>query len=349
MSDDIESLRRELADLRDEVQRLRGRQSSRREVLRRFGSTAGLAAIGGAALAVTSSAERAAAAPLTMQTGTSNGNDESTEIRCNRTSGDIRSHVFSSNDGSWFTNGPAASNEENTGTRAAVGGYAGTWAMHGGYFQTNAGTAGASGVRGEGQHPNSYGVRARGRRAALLIDRYADDSATAPPARLDAHSSGEVFHDNAGDLWFCVGSGSPGVWRKLAGPATSGQIHLLGTPVRCYDSRDGQAPLGVTKGPITAPRLVDCRVTLDGSPSPVPSDAIGLVVNVTVTEPSAIGFCAVYPGGSTYAGTSLLNFAAGQTIANGTSIACGPGATLTVRLGGGATGHVIIDVTGYYR
>lgn len=359
MSNELEELRAEIAALRAEVSDLRRDRSaaplpatratsSRREVLRRFGSVAGMAALGGAGATALAGASPAAAAPGPMNIGTSNAADASTEIRVGTPAGgDLFSHVFSANDGSWLPGGPAASNTPDTGTRAAVAGYAGTNVIHGGFFQTNAGVPGSAGIRVNGENPTAYGIRAKGRRAPLLIDRH--DSEPPAPARLDAHAGGEVVHDSAGDLWFCVGAGSPGVWRKVSGPSTSGQLHLLGSPVRCYDSRDGYAPFGVLKGLVSAPRLVDCRVTADGGAAVVPVDAVGLVVNVTAVDTTGAGYLAVYPGGTSFPGTSLLNYGLNGTVANSTSVGCGPGATLTVRCGGGGVGHVIVDIMGYYR
>ena len=359
MSDELNQLRVEVAELRAEVKALRGvspRQpraaaratSSRREVLRRFGTAAGMAALAGGAAAALADASPAAATISPLASGQSNPVDASTEIRCGTpTGGDLSSHVFSVNDGSWLVNGPPASNNPDTGTRASVAGYAGENAMHGGFFQTNAGAPGSAGIRVNGENAVAFGIRTKGRRAAILIDRHSDELPA--PARLDPHAGGELVHDAAGDLWFCVGAGSPGSWRKVAGPSTSGQLHLLGSPVRCYDSRDGYSPSGVVKGVVSSPRLVDCRVTPDGAAAVVPADALGLVVNVTAVDTTGAGYLAVYPGGTTFPGTSLLNYAVGDTVANSTSVGCGAGATLTVRCGGGGVGHVIVDVMGYYR
>ena len=317
--------------------------TSRRNVLG-LGAVAALGAVvGGAATAAPVAAAlgpNITAGDNTVATGT-------TELRYQFPNpGTPRSHVLAVQDGAWGTQVPGATNDPN-GTRAAIGAYAGNDAILGGYFQTNASVVGGAGARCIGVNANTYGLRAQGRKAALLLDRF--DGEAPAPARLDPHVVGELVVDQNADLWFCVGAGSPGVWRKVSGPSTSGQLHLLGSPVRCYDSRDGYAPLGVVKGLVSSPRLVDCRVTLDGSAAVVPVDAVGLVVNVTAVDTTGAGFLAVYPGGSSYPGTSLLNYGVGDTVANSTSVGCGPGATLTVRCGGGGVGHVIIDVMGYYR
>ncbi len=319
--------------------------TSRREMLGRVGALAGLAIAGGAA-ASTLTASPAAAADEALLGGVRTYTTKTTEISYDFPNpGKPTTHVFAAQDGAWEAGVPPSESEPN-GTRAAIAGFAGNDAMLGGFFQTNAGTAGAAGVRSNGETANAYGLRTQGRKAAILLDRHPGQLAA--PARLDAHLAGEIIYDSTGDLWFCVVAGTPGQWRKLSGPASSGQTHLLPVPVRCYDSRAGLAPLGVVKGLVTEPRLIDCRVTSGGEPAVIPVDATGLIVNVTVTDTTGAGYVAVYPGGSAYSGTSLLNFEDGTTVANSTSVGCGPGATLTVRCGGGV-GNIIIDVMGYYR
>lgn len=353
---ELSEMKRELAALRDEVAALRqqaagpsrpitnGAPRSRRELLRRAGSVAGLAAIGGV-VATAAGSQPAAATELPFLLGRSNPTDASTEIRVIDGTPNVRTHLFSVQDG-LLPGGFAASNDAFTGTRAMVNGLAANYAMHGGFFQSNSGIPGASGMRALAVKPEGYGIRMQGRKAQIWIDRFEEE--LPPPTRADAHLGGEIIHDTAGDLWFCVAPGTPGTWRKLSGPATSGQTHLLASPVRCYDSRPTELPAGVVKGPVSEPRLIDCRVTRNGEAPVVPADATGVIINVTVTETVGSGYVAVYPGGTTFPGTSLLNFTAGVTVANGTSVGCGPGARITVRCGGGV-GHIIVDVMGYYR
>lgn len=58
-----------------------------------------------------------------------------------------------------------------------------------------------------------------------------------PPASINrAHNQGALIVDNAGSLWYCVTSGTPGTWRQLSGATTAGAHHPV-TPGRIYDSR----------------------------------------------------------------------------------------------------------------
>ncbi|MEQ1701268.1 MAG: hypothetical protein ABMA25_14230 [Ilumatobacteraceae bacterium] len=148
-------------------------------------------------------------------------------------------------------------------------------------------------------------------------------------------------------LWYCTRSGIPGTWRRLAAPNSMGATTLFDTPVRVYDSRPAKEPLDVLpKLPLAtdADRVVDCTL----NDSKVPVDAVAVLINLTAANQSGGGYLSVRSKGFAYHNTSNLNWtAAGQTIANFAMVKCGTGATITVRLGGAASAHVIVDVIGY--
>jgi hypothetical protein len=188
---------------------------------------------------------------------------------------------------------------------------------------------------------NSIGLRAFGARANVELAA----SGVPDPLRAVAHTLGELVEDTSGDLWLCVVAGNPGTWRKLGGPATAGQLHLLTAPVRVYDSRPGNPPLTVLpKTPLVSntARTVDAT----GDSSGVPTAATGVLINIRVTQGVAAGFLTAWPQG-TWPGTSSINWSAGQTIATTTVTACGPLATFLV-LANSAT-DLLVDVIGYYQ
>jgi len=169
---------------------------------------------------------------------------------------------------------------------------------------------------------------------------------TQPLQRSDAHIVGEI--DNVdGDLWMCVGAGSPGAWRKITGPAAAGSLHLLATPTRVYDSRPPEPPITIAPKTPLAPgtsRTINCTLNSSG----VPAAARGVLLNVGVVTASAAGFLSVTPGGAGFTGTSSLNWnSAGVAVANGVTIGCGAGGTIDLYAGAGAT-DVFVDVSGYY-
>lgn len=158
---------------------------------------------------------------------------------------------------------------------------------------------------------------------------------------------GTIGRDSSGNLWVCVTTGSPGTWRRIAGPSTAGSLNLLATPKRVYDSRAGEPPLIGVKAPLTgATRTIDCKLNSSG----VPTGATGLVLNITVIALSPQGYVGVAPGGAGFTGTSLLNWtAAGAVVANGVTVGCPAAATVDVTAGGGGSVEFIVDVFGYYR
>jgi hypothetical protein len=197
----------------------------------------------------------------------------------------------------------------------------------------------------------SYGVRAHGTRAPLLLMA----SGVAAPARTDAHVVGELIEDSTGDLWSCVVAGTPGTWRKLAGAATAGAFHAI-APVRVYDSRLGGVPSPgrLDNGQSRVVSIKDARNEATGDvvgANVVPAGATAIVCNLTVTDTTGNGgFLSVVPGDAVAASGSSINwFGAGQNLANGITATIAADRTVKVFAGGGSSTHFIIDVSGYYR
>ncbi|WP_441250162.1 right-handed parallel beta-helix repeat-containing protein [Kitasatospora sp. McL0602] len=79
----------------------------------------------------------------------------------------------------------------------------------------------------------------------------------------------------------------------------------------------------------------------------VPADATSVVLNLTSTDGDAGGYLAVYPSGTRWAGTSNLNFAARQTVANQVVVPIGADGKVSIYNKFGHT-QVVADVFGYY-
>ncbi|MGH9086440.1 MAG: S8 family serine peptidase [Acidimicrobiales bacterium] len=129
-------------------------------------------------------------------------------------------------------------------------------------------------------------------------------------------------------------------------------------------------PLPVPYQPVNPPtRLLDTRGGVQGAAEPVdrstplapgeeavlpvagiagiPADATAVVLNVTVTAPTAGGYLTVFPNGELRPNVSSLNFTAGLTIANHVTATVGAGGTIRLFNPFGST-HVIVDVAGWY-
>jgi hypothetical protein len=83
----------------------------------------------------------------------------------------------------------------------------------------------------------------------------------------------------------------------------------------------------------------------------VPASAEALAVNVTVTQPTALGHLTLFAGDQPPPPTSTINFAPGQTRANNAVVkVAGDGAgSFKIRATSLGTVHVIVDVVGYFE
>lgn len=216
---------------------------------------------------------------------------------------------------------------------------------------------GGRGVSGDGA---TYAlVASAAGTAALLLGSTVHGGATsriAPPLRTDAHVVGEIDIDGDGAVWLCTAAGSPGTWRKIAGPTTAGAFHPV-TPGRVYDSRvaDPGPAVPIWSGDrrtvsVASRRALDTGVV--DLADFVPSGATAITANVTVANTVGSGFLTVNPGGVTTVGAATINWwATGQILNNGVTLTLDGDRRLTIVAGGSsaATTDVIIDVTGYYR
>ena len=142
----------------------------------------------------------------------------------------------------------------------------------------------------------------------------------------------------------------------------SGASHVLFDVVGFYS--DGDGPLGTRYRPLSPQRLLDTRDGTGGVPATaigpgatldlraveqfgVPSWAPAVVLNVTVTRPSASGYLSVFPAGAERPNVSNLNFVAGQTIANLVTVRVPPSGLVSFFNETGST-HVIADIVGWY-
>jgi hypothetical protein len=80
----------------------------------------------------------------------------------------------------------------------------------------------------------------------------------------------------------------------------------------------------------------------------VPATGVSAVVmNVTVTQPTASSVLTVWPSGEPQPNASNLNYVAGQTVPNLVVVKVGAGGKVNLRNYSGST-HVVADVVGWY-
>jgi hypothetical protein len=118
------------------------------------------------------------------------------------------------------------------------------------------------------------------------------------------------------------------------------------TPARLLDSRFGDPTIDglfTGMGVRTSGSITEVVVVGRGG---VPADAVAVAVNVTVTEASGPGFVTVFPCGSVVPTASSVNFATGQTVANGVIAKVGAGGKVCVYSNGYV--QLVIDVSGWF-
>ena len=123
---------------------------------------------------------------------------------------------------------------------------------------------------------------------------------------------------------------------------TAGSDYTAYGPTRVLDTRYGT---GAAKAPVKARSITKVKFAGNGA---IPKDVTAVVLNVTVTEPTAAGDIVVYGDGSARPATSNVNFVKGQTVPN--QVIAPVGADGKVDFYNASTGStdLIADVAGYF-
>jgi hypothetical protein len=127
-----------------------------------------------------------------------------------------------------------------------------------------------------------------------------------------------------------------------ADDATAGARYNALSPSRILDTRTGTGGFSAPVGP--GGTISPTVIGVGGVPA---SGVSAVVLNVTVTQPTAESFLTVFPSGAARPLASNLNFLAGQTVPNLVMAKVGADGKVSVfnNLG---TSHVIFDVVGWY-
>jgi hypothetical protein len=153
----------------------------------------------------------------------------------------------------------------------------------------------------------------------------------------------------SGQVSFFNSAGTTDLVADILGwfPTTSELTALQ--PARLLDTRPGATTSdGQFSGSnaLVSGGILNLTVTGRGG---VPSSGVGAVIlNVTVTEPTAAGNLRVWPTGSALPNASSLNFAPGQTIPNLVIAKVGSGGQVSFYNGGVGTTQVVADVVGWF-
>lgn len=326
--EDQETVQFELAALRAEVAELRDQRetrSTRRNMLR----LAGAAAVGGVA-AVLGSADDAAALGVTLG-ATNDAGAFTTSLTSSH--GQVTLFVQSS------TSPASAIDARSTGDGTGV------------YGTVLGPTANAFAVWGSlTGSTHGFGVVGSGGAAQLLLN---DPMHAAKPS-TGAHLAGEVAYSTDSGFYACVLSGTPGTWRTLAHPSSSGTYFPI-TPTRVFDTRLLDPALPIVAGahaPVSAANGIDIHTGDTTVPDLVPAGATAIAYNITIVNTVGGGNLAVNSGGNLTATSSIVNWNKdGTVVANSAVVGINSNRQVTVICGGGvgASTHFLIDVLGYYR
>jgi GH25 family lysozyme M1 (1,4-beta-N-acetylmuramidase) len=132
-------------------------------------------------------------------------------------------------------------------------------------------------------------------------------------------------------------------------PGTSGSTYVTLTPNRVLDSRYANGLSGAFQGGV--PRTFQVTNRSADPALNIPSTAVAVTGNLTVTQQSSPGWLSVTPTATSNPSTSTLNFPVGDNRANNVTAPLGTGGSLSIVYSGvasSATTHVIFDVTGYF-
>src|SRR5579885_329213 len=128
----------------------------------------------------------------------------------------------------------------------------------------------------------------------------------------------------------------------VAAATTAGAGYQPLSPSSILDTRTGN---GAPAAPVGPGATLNLQLTGRGG---VPATGVSAVVlNVTVTGPTAASYLTVYPAGEALPLAANLNFTAGQTVPTPVTAKVGANGQVSIYNSAGST-HVIADVAGWY-
>jgi PKD domain len=123
---------------------------------------------------------------------------------------------------------------------------------------------------------------------------------------------------------------------------TAGSDYTAYGPTRVLDTRYGT---GAPKAPVKARTVTQVKFAGSGG---IPADVTAVVLNVTVTAPTAAGFVTVYGDGSARPSSSNVNFVKGQTVPNQVIAPVGPDGKVDFYNASTGSTDLVVDVAGYF-
>jgi hypothetical protein len=116
-------------------------------------------------------------------------------------------------------------------------------------------------------------------------------------------------------------------------------------PCRVIDTRNAADPFG---GLALSPGQVRSFTIPSGS-CPIPADAAGVVLNVTVADATAPGTLTLFPGNGPVPGTNTISFVPGKNRANNVVLGLVSGVMTVKNFQSSGMVNLIVDVNAYFR
>jgi hypothetical protein len=196
-----------------------------------------------------------------------------------------------------------------------------------------------------------YGAHLDGVKAPLFLTPH---GSAGPPQTVN-DEQGALVVDSNGDLWLCIANGFvigffdfPGTWIRLSGGIFSekgGAIRYLNTPVRLLDARTSASSGLTNRGALAGNELYTFVVAGTGG---IPSNAQGLIGNVTILGPSGAGNLSLFPAGGSVPTVASMTFGTpGLFLANGVNVAIGSGGAIDIQNQSSGTTPLVLDAVAY--
>ena len=120
------------------------------------------------------------------------------------------------------------------------------------------------------------------------------------------------------------------------------------SPARLLDTRPGSPTIdGTFSGGGKVASDTSINVTVIGRGGVPATGVTSVALNVTVTDPTNVGYLTVFPAGQPRPTASNLNFIPGQTIPNMVIVGVGASGQVSIYNSSGLS-HVIVDVLGWF-
>ncbi|HET7489529.1 MAG TPA: hypothetical protein VFJ85_16500 [Acidimicrobiales bacterium] len=196
--------------------------------------------------------------------------------------------------------------------------------------------------------------------AASVLTVYPSDAALPTASNLN-YTAGQTVPnlvtvklgaDGKVNVWNAFGSvhviADVAGWYGTAGSTAGSRLYPI-TPARVLDSRSGSG-IGVCNPGPCATLGANGTLTLQvaGQGGVPATGATAVVLNVTVTNPTAASFLTVYPSDAVLPNASNLNYSAGQTVPNQVVVKLGADGALNLWNFQGSV-DVVVDVAGWFN